>query len=562
MSLGRKISTTFMVFIVFLAVFCVSQPEAQESATVLLMFTFDTEDFLTPETNPVLGELVEILDKHGVKGEFYMVAEKARVLAEEYPDVLEALSHHVIGYHQNGHSVHPTIAEYSDGKPWREAVETAFEYETKRINIYTGELSTNETGGTKFVQNTFGRETLTFRPPGYVWSAPSLYALRELGIRASSVSSSFREVTGYTLNWYLDIVQIPAADVYLDAYLVQGDLDGLESHFNELRSQGRKLIIFGNHPCRLVTQAFWDLSYFGGQNPGDESNIELPALYERGTTRQALRNLDEFLGNLLSYRNVKVVTSEDFLAEAGESEPLQVLSSDDLLSISENLLRSWVDAPPSYVELSDGEFVSLTEAFIAFTIALSRYIESDVLPKIVDISAPWIPRVIGPTGIRPGSSEVSVDTSTLMNIVAEVHEYVEENLEVPSAIVIGDSIVGPADLLHVMAQAVRNAAKGENVTQSWTIRDFSELPTRSRLIQIGYGWPCLPPDGLNYTMQLEMARLQAWTLKPIPLISPSEVEPEGAGSKLIFEIVAIGVLASFFVAPLIFLIVRKFRRKV
>jgi len=552
-----------MIFLVVSAVFYSSASKVNAEAIVYVMFTFDTEDFLTPETNPVLGELVGILNKHGVKGEFYIVAEKARVLAERFPEVIEMLSEHTIGYHQNGHSVHPTIAEYSNGKSWREAVEEAFKYETKRIDIYTGRLYMNDTGGIRLVEKIFNRTPSTFRPPGYVWSAPALYALRELGVRSSSISSSFVEVTGYPLNWYLDVLQIPTADLYLESYLVRGALNDLKNQFRSIYEEKREtggLIIFGIHPCRLVTRAFWDSNYYNGRNPGSKFNIRLPPLYEEETIREALKAFDEFLEYVKSYNNVKIVTSEYFLERASKFRLPDAFSSKELSLIADYLLENWAGRPPSYVELSDENFTSLSEAFIILTLALSQYFNSGFFPETIDTSGSWISRAIGPTEMSNHSSEISVNISTLRCVIEDVLKRIKMNLEIPSKIEIGNSTVGPADLLYAMAQVVRDVTEGKEISHDWTIRDFDEMPALSENIRISYGWPCLP-KGLNTSTQIEIARLQAWTLKPIPSIPTSPLEPKGLDVRLIVEIAVICLFASLLSVSAIIIFKRMKRRR-
>jgi len=559
----QKILTIFMIFLVVSTVFYSCVSKANVEATVFVMFTFDTEDFLTPETNPVLGELVGILNKHGVKGEFYIVAEKARVLAERFPEVIEVLAKHTIGYHQNGHSVHPTIAEYSDRKSWREAVEAAFKYETKRIDIYTGKLYMNETGGIKFVEKIFGKKPFTFRPPGYVWSAPTLYALRELGVRSSSISSSFSEVTGYPLNWYLDVLQIPTADLYLESYFVRGALNDLKNQFRgivEEKSKTGGLIVLGIHPCRLVTRAFWDSNYFNGQNPGNKSNVQLPPLYEEETVRQALGAFDEFLEYVKSYVNVKIVTSESFLEKASKFRLPDAFSSKELSLIAKHLLENWAGRPPSYVELSDGNFISLSEAFIILALTLDQYFNSGISPETIDTSGPWISRVIGPTEISHHSSEISVDIFTLRSVIEGVLKQIKMDLEIPSKIEIENSTVGPADLLYTIAQMVRDIIEDKDVSHDWTIRDFDEMPALSENIRISYGWPCLP-KGLDTSAQMKIARLQAWTLKPIPLIPPSPSKPKGPDVRLIIEIAIISLFASLLSVSIVAIIKRLKRRR-
>ncbi len=80
---------------------------------MFVVFWFDCEDFIAPESDDTLKRLVEILSANNVRGVFKLVGEKLRTLEKRRGlDVIEALKHHEIGYHTDYHSVHPTVAEY------------------------------------------------------------------------------------------------------------------------------------------------------------------------------------------------------------------------------------------------------------------------------------------------------------------------------------------------------------------------------------------------------------------------------------------------------------------
>ena len=92
--------------------------------TVYVAFQFDTEDFITPETDDILLDIIEVLDNFGVKGSFCIVGEKIRILERRgRTDILEVLERHDIAYQSNLHSVHPLISEYLKDKGWIEGVE-------------------------------------------------------------------------------------------------------------------------------------------------------------------------------------------------------------------------------------------------------------------------------------------------------------------------------------------------------------------------------------------------------------------------------------------------------
>ena len=86
---------------------------AAEQPRVNVILWFDTEDYLLPADDDACKQLAEMLTERGIRATFKVVGEKARVLEQRgRGDVIAALKKHVIGYHANFHSVHPTPSEY------------------------------------------------------------------------------------------------------------------------------------------------------------------------------------------------------------------------------------------------------------------------------------------------------------------------------------------------------------------------------------------------------------------------------------------------------------------
>ena len=66
--------------------------EIEYSNKVFVVFWFDCEDFVTPESDDALNRLAEILEANNVRGVFKLVGKKLRVLEKRRRfDVIEAL---------------------------------------------------------------------------------------------------------------------------------------------------------------------------------------------------------------------------------------------------------------------------------------------------------------------------------------------------------------------------------------------------------------------------------------------------------------------------------------
>ena len=204
---------------------------------VYVIFQFDIEDFITPETDDVLLNLTSILEKFGVKGSFCLVAEKVRVLEKRgRTDVLEALKKHDIAYHSNYHSLHPVISEYLKDKNWDEGVE---------------EVKKHEEPGLKYLEKMFGVKPSAFIQPGGSWAPETPYALKEMGVPVYADGIFQDEPV-----WLCGALCIRYAMSFPE-HSTFADLEALKSRFdsiyNSKAARGGILVIYA-HPCRFITE--------------------------------------------------------------------------------------------------------------------------------------------------------------------------------------------------------------------------------------------------------------------------------------------------------------------
>jgi len=90
---------------------------------VHVLFWFDVEDCTVTHSDDAAKRLALILERHGVRGTFKVVGQKARMLEQRIRyDVIDALERHDIGFHSNWHGLRPQIAEYLGPLDWEEGV--------------------------------------------------------------------------------------------------------------------------------------------------------------------------------------------------------------------------------------------------------------------------------------------------------------------------------------------------------------------------------------------------------------------------------------------------------
>lgn len=225
-----------------------------------LVLTFDVEDFINPNAISALRRILEILQKHELKAIFFITGHMAEKISN-YPQIIEMLRNHEIGYHSSSHSVHPTIPEYTDVKSYKKAYEISIQRETSHINPLTGKPE--KEGGIHFLQNLFHPKTIqAFRTPGMCWTPPHLEALNSLGIKYDfSTNLTFSEPV-----LFKGIAFYP--------YTVIQQWNGTTYDYQCLLSSilRHKVTVFDLHPTLLVNQVEWDSIYYKG-NPKTLSTV-------------------------------------------------------------------------------------------------------------------------------------------------------------------------------------------------------------------------------------------------------------------------------------------------
>jgi hypothetical protein len=213
--------------------------------------------------------ILKILEKYSLKAIFFITGHMAEKISS-FPDILEALKNHEIGFHSSSHSVHPTIPEYTDTPNYDEAYEIALERETSHINPISGKIEGE--GGIHVLQDLFHPQKIqAFRAPGMCWTPPHLEALNSLGIKYDFSSA----LTLSEPVLYKGITFCPFT-------LIQ-HWNGTTYDYECLTHSilRHKITVFDLHPTLLVNQVEWDSIYYKG-NPKTLSTV--PKRTQKETT--------------------------------------------------------------------------------------------------------------------------------------------------------------------------------------------------------------------------------------------------------------------------------------
>jgi len=465
---------------------------------IYVILWFDTEDFVTPEADDAAKRLAEILEEHGVRGVFKLVGEKLRVIEKRgRQDVISALAKHDIGYHSEFHSRHPVISEYLKDLDWNEGVK---------------ECESREGRGVEDIRRVFRVNPSCYGQPGGAW-VPQIYgALLEWGIPVYLDETAFIGLEEGPF-WYcgiLNVLNLGRNVISVNFELgTPSFLEGVCGRFKEmcerLRSEGGGVISVFNHPCTLVTEEFWDgVNFSNGMNPKGE--LMKPRMKSHDAIEAGYRDFSDFVKYVVSFPDVKVITAKDALDIYPDLSDGRILSNEEVLKIMASTHEVITFYRAGEIALSPAEIFWLAVSYLRLFIMDSR------VPEEVRVR-----RVLGPNEefSYDGGGE-SIHWVDFAESLVKVASHIEDNGKMPSRIEVGKLTLSPAAYLKTAIGAISYISNGGRAPSSLAVQNGT-LESAEYVSEEGavdaWKWVIFP-EGFVAPRLINIARLQAWTLKP------------------------------------------------
>ncbi len=474
---------------------------AEPGAKVYVILWFDTEDYLLPADDDATKHLAEFLSAEGIRGTFKLVGEKARVLERrKRADVIAALKKHEIGYHSNFHSVEPTPALYLSNLGWDEGV---------------AEFDRREGPGRADVERIFGTPPTTYGQPGSSWGPQSYGAMKRWGMRVYldggrhvGVDAKPHYYCGMlNLYWLAHMPRVGLAD--------PKDVPAAEEKFAEARkallAEGGGVVSIIYHPCEFVHKKFWDgVNFRAGANPPPEA-WQIPPQKTSEETKVAFDNFENYVRFMKRFPEVRFITATDAVKLYHDGSRDRRIGAKELREIAESV------GDEVNFQKHDGYALAPSEVFELLTRFVNRR-EPDLSP-VSDTP-------LGPTGtVTPLTAPVMTDRSQFLRTSRDVAGYLRRHGRVPSAVWLGSTPVPPEAYLRTLARVALDLLDGKEVPEKLEI-----LPTALGVAKYVsdddpklWGWVIFPP-GFRAPALMDLARRQAWTIKPA-LLDPSAVKP-------------------------------------
>ncbi len=462
--------------------------------TVHILFWFDVEDYITPESDLALGRLVDIFDRHEAKATFKLVAEKVRGLRRRGHDpILAKLLPHAIGYHTDFHSRPPSISEQLVGLGWQEGIAAFVEREQE---------------GLETLRHIFGRAPACYGQPGGAW-APQVYpALRRWCIPVYLDAGPWVNLGGQP-HRYCDVLNILDVDGLMHVGIGRGADEVLNrqaqlAHIVDRLRPGGGIVSLYAHECEFVTTQFWDgVNFRGGQDTPRER--WQPALLVDEAEREArYAAMDNFLAFAGALPGVEISTAADLprlFPDRAKGRWFGAREVADLAaSCADRITHQQIDD----AWLAPAEIFALTVRLLAERARTGRW-PSEIPYRYAD----------GP----PAAPHTQINTQTLslndlFGTCLFENTALDQNGHLPAEVQIGRTWLSPADFLATVGAAL----------PGWLDGGADDAPIRSGDLasaqyvpdHVGWDWIIFAP-GFNGDPLLELGKLQAWTLKPATL---------------------------------------------
>ncbi|MGE0126570.1 MAG: polysaccharide deacetylase family protein [Blastocatellales bacterium] len=471
--------------------------KAQNPPPIYVTLWFDTEDYVLPQSDDAVKRLAEILTRLGVKATFKVVGEKARTLEQRgRKDVIAALKKHEIGYHSNTHSQQPTIAVYLQHTGWEDGA---------------AEFYRREVQGVRDIERIFGVTPTCYGQPGATWASQTYPALKQMGIGMYLDGGDHVGVDdqpfyyGGMLNVFKMRSMLARVELKGGDSLSQGK-SKFQAAYDKLRAADGGTISIYYHPCELVHTEFWDdVNFKRGANP-PRGEWKLPQTKPAAEAEKAFSDFEEYMKFIKARPGVRFVTANDLMKLYADGAAPHNFTPDDILAIARLVQKEITFQKMNGFTISAADsFSLLTEAYLSFSNEEKRPV------KLNPIYGPA--RQFAPAAAS--GALTTVRPVEFHEAVRQVSQFCRTHGRMPDEIWIGAQSISPQDYLATLGSVIENRKSANAQLTGIQLRQGRFTADRYVAEDSTQLWDwVIFPEGFHAPKIMELARLQAWTLKP------------------------------------------------
>jgi hypothetical protein len=482
---------------ILLGVFAIApRAEAAETAPkVYVVLWFDTEDYLLPASDDAALHIADFLSREKIRATFKVVGEKARTLERRgRTDVIEALKRHEIGYHSNFHSTQPSPALYLSNLGWDDGV---------------AEFNRRERPGYEDVKRIFGVAPSCYGQPGSSWGPQSYGAMRKWGMEVYLDAGSHVRLDDRPF-YYCGVFTMYKLAYQLRTGLTgPRDLEEAQQRFvaahDKLIAEGGGIVSTFYHPCEFVHKQFWDaVNFLHGANPAREQ-WHVPPAKTREESRIAYQIFENYVRFMRRFADVQFITASEAARLYRDRARGREFTPAELKRIAAGVTEDVTFQRAGDYTLAPSEVFALLNDYVAQRGAGEK-------PSAIPLqSTPY-----GPTEwVAPLTDPVTTDASQFRRTAADVADYLRQQGRIPTSVWLGSLPVPPEMYLRALADMTALLGEGKPMPDLITLKP-AKFAAASYVADDDprlWGWIIFPP-GFRAPAMMELAKRQAWTLKP------------------------------------------------
>ncbi|MBQ7761241.1 MAG: hypothetical protein IJ400_04215 [Clostridia bacterium] len=371
-----------------------------------IIFSFDTEDFTSSRSADGILYEANLFREEGVKGCFCVVGLLAKHLKKwGREDVIEALSHHEIGTHTYGHTLHPMINEYTDIDDFYKAQDRLIEEEAL---------------GIEYIKNTLGVDRVWAAcPPGNQKSYVAMYGYHKMGIPI--YADTFCDTEQGTGSYYCNIFHANYTFA-IEWFLRDATEEQIKEKLNELAKRERAVIY--THPNMIIKEDFWDAINYHKENLVPFGQWIEPKDLPKEVTDTVLKNMRTLVRMIKKDPRFRIITYSQLASEL-EGDGERIVKKEHIKELYEALKES-------IFPVQDPMSLSLADMILAcrdFLTGKEEHICGDVYGFL---SKPY---------------EIEGELTLTKEEIISACSQIKEGEFLPEKIKVGDKYIGPTDWL-------------------------------------------------------------------------------------------------------------------
>ncbi len=433
-----------------------------------IIFSFDTEDFTSSRSADGILYEANLFKEEGVVGCFQVVGLLAKQLKEwGRTDVIEALSHHEIGTHTYGHTLHPMINEYTDIEDFYKAQD---------------ELIRQESLGIDYIKENIGvKDIWSACPPGNQKSYVAMYGYHKMGIPI--YADTFCDTAEGTGAFYCNIFHVYYA-FGIEWFLRNATDEQIKEKLDELAK--REIAVIYTHPNMVIKNDFWDAINYHKENLVPFGQwIEAEDL-PKEITETVLANMRKLIRFIKADPRFRITTYSALAAEL-EKEGARIIKRDDI--------------PNLYKSLKNALFP------VQEPISLSL---SDIMLACRDILLGKDEHICGDVfGFLSKPYEITKALLVSAQDIISACDQIKDGEFLPEKIKVGNEFIGPADWLYGAMEVILGA-------EQVNILPKAQLPSLDCMPEVrdsAFKGTWQHSDSFEDNYLSDRLRYQSWTMR-------------------------------------------------